>query len=193
MNILNEKKAIIALTIIWAIITFNLIKTTYAKYITTLDTNASISISRWNISLNDNILTSQKSMNNILELTFPGDEFTQSNVIVPGSTGYFDLNIDSSNTTVPFSITVLAELNSQSALTQDFIISGYSVNDGNIISLADVSTFTYNIDADIDTTEITVYMQWQDDGLDSAIDTSVGIAGGNLLFDVNLCFEQIIE
>ena len=45
MNISVKKKAFIALTLIWLIITFNLVKTTYAKYVTNLDSNTSITIS----------------------------------------------------------------------------------------------------------------------------------------------------
>jgi hypothetical protein len=193
MQISNKKKAIIVLALIWAIITFNLIKTTYAKYLTTLDSYTNISISYWNIYLNNKNITSQSNLNDVLEVVFPGNEYTQSNVVVPGATGYFDLNIDSSNATVPFSITVTSTLSPQSALTKDFVVSGYSINNGDITNLTDASTFTYNIGADVETTKITVYITWQDDGLDSAEDTSIGISGGDVLFNVDLSFEQIIE
>ena len=48
-NINTKKKAFLLLACVWFIITFSVIQTTYAKYVTNLDANTNITISYWNI------------------------------------------------------------------------------------------------------------------------------------------------
>ncbi len=191
-NIIAKKKAFLLLACIWFIISFSVIQTTYAKYVTNLDANTNISISYWNILVNNQDISENSDITATMTAVFPGNEFMKNDVIVPGSTGYFDLNIDSSNVTVPFSITVTTSINEASNLTTDFVVTGYSINDGEVIDLVDTDSFSYDIPLDADSTIIRIYTSWLDDGLDSVEDTALGIAGGTAILDVSLKFEQII-
>lgn len=191
-NIIAKKKAFLLLACIWFIISFSVIQTTYAKYVTNLDANTNISISYWNILVNNQDISENSDITATMTAVFPGNEFMKNDVIVPGSTGYFDLNIDSSNVTVPFSITVTTSINEASNLTTDFVVTGYSINDGEVIDLVDTDSFYYDIPLDADSTIIRIYTSWLDDGLDSVEDTALGIAGGTAILDVSLKFEQII-
>lgn len=191
-NTIAKKKAFLLLACIWFIISFSVVQTTYAKYVTNLDANANISISYWNILVNNQSIIENSDISATMTAVFPGDEFMESDVIVPGATGYFDLNIDSSNVTVPFSTTVTTSINDTSSLTTDFVVAGYSIDNGEIVELIDTNSFSYDIPLDTDSTLIRIYTTWLDDGLDSVEDTAIGIAGGTAILDVSLKFEQII-
>ena len=191
-NVITKKKALLLLACIWFIITFSVIQTTYAKYVTNLDANANISISYWNILVNNQNIVENSDISATMNAVFPGNEFMKNDVIVPGAVGYFDLNIDSSNVAVPFSTTVTTSINEASALTTDFVVAGYSINNGEIIELVDTNSFSCDISLDTDSTIIRIYIIWLDDGLDSVEDTALGIAGGTAILDVSLNFEQII-
>ncbi len=191
-NLITKKKAFLLLACIWLIISLSVVQTTYAKYVTNLDANANIAISYWNILVNNQNIAENPDISATMTAVFPGNEFMKNDVIVPGAVGYFDLNIDSSNVTVPFTITVTTSVNENSSLTMDFVVSGYSINNGEIIELIDTNSFSYDISLDADSTIIRIYTTWLDDGLDSVEDTALGIAGGTAILDVTLNFEQII-
>lgn len=193
-NINTKKKAFLLLACIWFIITFTVIQTTYAKYVTNLDANANIAISYWNILINNQDILENPDISAVMTAVLPGSEYSKPDVLVPGSVGYFDLNIDSSEVTVPFTLTVTTSINEASSLKTDFIVVGYSLDNGTTINdLIDTNTFSYDIDSDVDITTIRVYTTWDDDGLDSTEDTLLGIQGGTAILDVNLHFEQIIK
>ena len=191
-NTITKKKAFLMLACVWFIITFSVIQTTYAKYVTNLNANANISISYWNILVNNQNITENPDLSAVMTVVLPGNEFSKSDVLVPGSTGYFDLNIDSSQVTVPFTATISTAINEASSLKTDFVVTGYSIDGGEIIELTDTNSFTYSIGSDVNNTLITIYTTWVDDGLDSTEDTSLGILGGTAILDVNVKFEQTV-
>ena len=191
-NTITKKKAFLMLACVWFIITFSVIQTTYAKYVTNLNANANISISYWNILVNNQNITENSDLSAVMSVVLPGSEYAKSDVLVPGSTGYFDLNIDSSQVTVPFTATISTAINEASSLKTDFVVTGYSIDGGEIIELTDTNSFTYSIGSDVSNTLITIYTTWIDDGLDSTEDTSLGILGGTAILDVNVKFEQTV-
>lgn len=191
-NTVTKKKAFLMLACVWFIITFSVIQTTYAKYVTNLNANANISISYWNILVNNQNITENSDISAVMSVVLPGSEYAKRDVLVPGSTGYFDLNIDSSQVTVPFTATISTAINEASSLKTDFVVTGYSIDGGEIIELTDTNSFTYSIGSDVSNTIITIYTTWVDDGLDSTEDTSLGILGGTAILDVNVKFEQVV-
>ena len=201
-SINTKKKAFLLLACVWFIITFSVIQTTYAKYVTNLNANTNITISYWNILVHNQDIIENSDISQVMSevLTLPGNDYAKPGVIVPGSRGYLDLDIDSSKVTVPFTVTVTTSINEASSLTTDFIVSGYSLDGGTTIvdltpaddnSQDSTTTFSIDIAADVDNTVIRVYTTWVDDGLDSQEDTLLGITGGTAILDVNLKFEQI--
>lgn len=187
------KKTLVILAIIWLIMTFNLIKTTYAKYVTNLDANTNVSISGWNLAINEQDIIENNDISNVLNLNLVENEYAKNSFVVPGSVAYFDLSINSINTNVGFSVTVTPTINENSTLTEDFVILGYSINAGDTITNLpnDASYFSHSVSKDTGSTLIRVYITWEDDGTDSINDTNLGISGGNLIVNVNLKFEQL--
>ena len=191
-NNITTKKAFLLLACIWFIITFSIIQTTYAKYVTNLNANTNISISYWNILVNEQDIVENSDISGSMSCVFPGSTYAKSDVIVPGATGYFDLNIDSSKVSVPFKLTVTSAINETSTLTTDLKVSGYSINGGDLVELTDdVLNFSCDIAQDTNSTLVRVYTTWVDDGQDSIEDTELGITGGTAILDVTLDFEQI--
>lgn len=186
-----KKKAFLILACLWFIISFSVIKTTYAKYITNLDANANISVSYWNILVNNQAIIENSDISGTMTAVFPGNDYSKEDVIVPGSSGYFDLTIDSSLVNIPFTVTTETTINDTSTLKNDLIITGYSINNGEIIELQDTTSFSYTIAKDVDSTIVRVYVIWDDDGTESEEDTLLGISGGTAILDVNLKFNQI--
>lgn len=192
MNSKTHKKTLLILLLIWGIITINLIKTAYAKYITSLDASTDIQISSWNISVNNKDIISNNDISNNLSIVFPGDDYSKAGVIVPGATGYFDLNIDSSKTTVPFTVIITSNIRVNGQSYDKFMVNGYSIGeDTEVKSLGSSSEISYDISKDASSTLIRIYVSWLDAGIDSEEDTNLGISDSSITVTTNLKFSQI--
>ena len=83
-NNITTKKAFLLLACIWFIITFSIIQTTYAKYVTNLNANTNISISYWNILVNKQDIVENSDISGSMSCVFPGSTYAKSDVIVIG-------------------------------------------------------------------------------------------------------------
>lgn len=205
MENLNHKKALLVLLLVWLVVTFSLIRATYAKYITSLGANADIAISSWNISINDVDILTEKNFSNNFELIFPESEYSVEGVIVPGAVGYFDINVDSSATNVPFLTTIDSTITISSKVDENFIIRGYSINNSEEIplesnpydSLEEIPEkpipfkITNTVKKDTNYTSYRVYLTWIDKSAEEG-NASLGYAGDMLKLHVNVKFEQIV-
>ena len=102
---------------------------TYAKYISSIDSDATADVASWKIYVNNNDVTSGNSFSNIITPVFEGNSNIASGVIAPTAEGYFDLEIDASDTDVSLKYTITTSDNPDSAVS-DIIISGYSIDGG---------------------------------------------------------------
>lgn len=84
MDFSIRKKSLLVLAIVWIIITFYLINSSYAKYLTDLHANTNISVSTWNLTVNTLNIQEEDDITEKLQLTFPGNEYALEDVIVPG-------------------------------------------------------------------------------------------------------------
>ncbi len=84
-----KKKVLLMLALLWFIISFLVIRVTYAKYLSTINSNTSVGISAWKIKLNTQDIMQNEDFSNNLELTFPGDQYYIEDVIVPGAMRIF--------------------------------------------------------------------------------------------------------
>ena len=89
-------------------------------------------------------------------------------MIAPGSTGYFEINIDATNVDVDFDYEI-QNLNDTTASLPDLIITSYQINGGtqtdttgNIIS----GTITKNTAS----TTVKAYIKWNDDEATQSMD-----------------------
>lgn len=197
----THKKILFCFSCIFLIISLSVIKSTFAKYITSADGDANIDIARWKILVNNQDVVQNKELSNVITPVFDGNDNIASNVIAPTAEGYFDILIDASNTDVSLKYEVTTSDNDESAVS-DLIISGYSIDDGERQQVAsDVgqvkveNQILYNSeDKDV---KLRVYLKWNDDDtngatMDNAADTTATKTEGNLAkVNVNLKFIQI--
>lgn len=197
----TKKKLLYCISCLFLIISLSVIKSTYAKYITSANGNANINIARWKILVNNQDIEENKELSNVITPIFDGNDNIASNVIAPTAEGYFDILIDASNTDVSLKYEITTSDNAESAVS-DLIISGYSLDDGErqqIISddgqIKIENEILYNSqDKDI---KLRVYLKWNDDDtngatMDNQADTNATKIDTNLAkVNVNLKFIQI--
>lgn len=190
-----KKKFLLIIACIWLIISFFIIRYSYAKYLTTIDSNTNILIDQWKLILNNQDITLNSDFSQNLSLTFPGSEYYLGNCIVPGSIGYFDLNINSSNVSLAFKYTISLGLDEDNQI-DDVKIIGYSypgiTNDITYINSSSNQIIS-TCNKDVNSTIIRVYISWNDDNtatLTDAQDTAIALNSGTAIVNAHVLFEQ---
>ncbi len=84
-----KKRIILIIALLWFVCSFLIIKATYAKYLSSISSNTGIGIVGWKILLNDQDITQNSDFTSNLELVFPGDDYSDEDVIVPGAMRIF--------------------------------------------------------------------------------------------------------
>lgn len=190
MNIKNKIKFFIAL--ISLVYCISLIQDTYAKYVSSASGNATMSIARWNILVNDTDIKNNSNFTNTITPIFEGNENIANNVIDPTSTGYFDIVLDGANADVSFNYTIDLEIDETSDVS-DLVIEKYTIG-------SDSTEYTYDgtISKNIILTDINktisyrFYVTWNDSEtatMDNVSDTLA--AGGKAKIAVSINFIQL--
>ena len=172
----------------------------YAKYKTEVSGKASISISRWDIKVNDNSIKNNQDISSTITPVFPGNEYIASNIIAPTAEGYFDLFLDYTDTDVAFKYEINVSPNEESAV-KDLVTTGYSVDDGEKIEFSDFNSpisETVNLSEENKTKKIRIYIVWNDDpdtsSMDNLSDTSSTLkADSSAILDVSVAFTQVAQ
>lgn len=150
---------------------------TYAKYITSITSDAEVSVARWNISVNNQDISSGSNFSNVITPVFAGTANIAPNVIAPTAEGYFDVVLDVTGTDVSLRYEITTSDNADSAV-EDLVISGYSIDGGqrqDIVSSGEdddeglmvSGTIAYDsLDKEVD---IRVYLKWNDDAASGAV------------------------
>lgn len=189
-----KKKFRLLLALIALFICLSSIEKTYAKYITSASGNTDITISRWNIKLNDFDITNGSSFSNAIVPTFNGDEYTAAGIIAPSSEGTFDISIDGSETDTAYSLDFDIGI-SENSDVKDLVITKYTIND-------DPAEYTYNgnliSDFKLDDNKVITYhffIKWNDDEetqtMTNADDTNAAYNNGKAIMAVNIKITQL--
>ena len=116
-----------------------LMQDTYAKYISSADATAGLTIARWNILLNDQDILVSSNFSDTIVPTFEGTDNIKSDVIAPTAEGYFEIELDGTDTDVSFDYTIsITKPNTNTV--DDLIITGYEI---------DGTSYTYDDEDDI--------------------------------------------
>lgn len=190
-----KKRIFLILSCVWLILSFVVIKTTYAKYLTSIDGNTSVSISTWKLLLNNQDIINEEDFSSNISLVFPETAYSIENYIVPGSIGYFDLNVDCSDVSLYFKYIVDCTFEENNEIN-DLKVIGFSVegNNSSITYLDDINTQVINyVLPDSTFSSMRVYVQWNDDltnTLDDSEDTLLALSNALGEVQVNVRFEQ---
>lgn len=190
------KKWHLILAICALILCITQIQQTYAKYLDTKEGDTDFTIAKWKILVNQQDITEASTMSSLITPVYIENEHIKEGVIAPGREGYFDLVIDSSNTEVSFRYDI-SVTSSENSSVNDLIITGYSLNDSEIIPVSDQLNNLSNVIYYTDTSKenkIRIYFKWRDgtgENMNNEADTNASIQGVNAKLKVNITFTQI--
>lgn len=191
-----NKKFILLLAFILLCITIFLVAQTYAKYLSSAEGQTTVNIARWNIKVNDLSITENTDISGTITPVFPGNENIASDIIAPTAEGYFDLVFDFDDVDVSFNYTIESTVDDSSPV-KDFVIVGYSIDNGMRVDLIDTNIISEDIllDSNVTTRNIRIYVKWIDDGnatMNNQDDTIATTSNTPAIFKVNITFKQIV-
>ncbi len=191
------KKRLILLVVLSIILCLFFVQESLAKYITTADETANISIARWKILVNDEDIRDENTVNTVINPVFLGNDNIAENIIAPTSEGYFDLIIDAREADVSFKYKISMSVNQNSSV-KDLVATKYVVNGGEPITM-DINNQTIENTVlygnNNSTINIRVYIVWNDgDGslMDNSADTLATTSGNSAMMNVSLNFTQVV-
>lgn len=177
----NKKniKFIIVFIIIVAFSFAYLFQASYAKYRKQIEGNLEMGIAKWNLKINNEDIRNKKILENNIIPEFEESEYTNANVLAPGSSGYCDIIIDATNVDVTFNLEFSAEIPEESAI-KDLKITDYIINPSETnttkIAYTEGNTITNTIQHNTETTKIRIFITWDDSDtatMDNIEDTKV--------------------
>lgn len=155
-----------------------LFQASYAKYRKQISGTTKFSIAQWNIVLNDENINGKTTLEQNISPTYDKNEYVNENVIAPGSTGYVDLKIESSDVDVTFNYSLTTEIPAESSVS-DLKVTHYQIDPdlGTTTKQAYDSAngpITGTIIHNTEKTTIRLFIEWDDsetNNMDNAADT----------------------
>ncbi|MGN1327054.1 MAG: hypothetical protein ACI4VQ_03075 [Clostridia bacterium] len=195
-----KKLVLIVLALLFLILSAFLINEIYAKYLSSASGNASIPISRWNITVNTVSIKENSDISAKITPTFPGNSNIASNIIAPTAEGYFDLDFDFKDVDVSFKYDINVSADESSAV-KDIVATGYSIDGGEKVELtnfSDTISDTIYLTDEIDARSIRIYVMWNDDpdtaSMNNIDDTESTLASNSsAVLNVSVSFTQIVQ
>ena len=194
----NYKKFILLITLILILTLILVLIQIFAKYLTSASGDATMTVARWNILVNDLSIKENTDISNTLAPVFPGNGNIADGIIAPTAEGYFDLNFDFSDADVSFKYEITTTVDENSRV-KDLVTTGYSIDDGEKIVFDELNSpiiDTILLTDEIDTQKIRVYVKWNDDEtatMDNEADTIATTSDTPALLHVSISFTQIAE
>lgn len=168
MNKKTKVKIMEIACVISLIITIFSIQRTYARYFEQVDTTYQTHIKRWLVKVNDKIVHEAETLNEIMEPIITESAYSNSQILVPGQTGYFEMLIDYTDVDIAFEYTFTIEQLNETPL-EDFEIYGYEVIDGEEHTITETNEIKGIIDPTTEVNsagekkkEIRVLFRWND-------------------------------
>lgn len=192
-----KKKYVIILLFISLCLCLFFIQDSFAKYLTSASETANMNIARWKIIVNNKDIRDNSSSSAIISPVFLGNDNVASDIIAPGSEGYFDLIIDANAADVSFKYKIDITTDENSAV-KDIIAVKYKINNGEeILFTGGNQTIEKSVlhSDNTDVINIRVYIKWNDgDGseMDNSADTAATQNEVGAILKVNMNFTQLV-
>ena len=197
----KKKFIILILAFISLVFSFNMVKSTYAKYVTANDKTTDVNLAKWDILVNGEYIKSSKTLSATLTPNFIASSYTKEGYLAPGTQAYFDIIVDNTYVDVDY----------------NYIASVATAENSNLTDLKITKIGIYNVDASenpiVDTTQdqeitgiqaningywykgikptkycIRIYIEWYDgdeETMDDDKDTEVGYHAANTTPETN--------
>lgn len=192
-----SKKILYILSIISVILLVFFIATTYAKYSSQSDKNVTFNLTSWKLIINNTDIANNSNFSAGIVPTFTNTTYISDGVVAPTSVGYFDVEIDCSNTNLSFEY-LLTVSNADSDVV-DYNITGYSINDFSTVlpySTSITGQVLYDGENKINSTTIRIYVEWDDsqtNTTDDTADTTLAINNSSASLNVSMTLNQKID
>lgn len=192
-----KKKYVIILLFISLCLCLFFIQDSFAKYLTSASETANMNIARWKIIVNNKDIRDNSSSSAIISPVFLGNDNVASDIIAPGSEGYFDLIIDANAADVSFKYKIDITTDENSAV-KDIIAVKYKINNGEeILFTGGNQTIEKSVlhSDNTDVINIRVYIKWNDGDsseMDNSADTAATQNEVGAILKVNMNFTQLV-
>ncbi len=163
-----KRKIIFFLSLLSLFYCVSLMQETYAKYVSSASANASLTVARWNILVNNQDILNNSNFSGTITPMFEGTTHIKNGIIAPTAEGYFDIVINGTNTDVSFDWTVTLNTASTNTIT-DLVITKYSI-DGVDYTYSGPFTRRILLNDNNKTKTVRVYVKWNDDALTETMD-----------------------
>ena len=190
MNVETKKdiKFISVFVIILTLALAYLSQASLAKYRKQATGKINAYIAHWNIKLNNQNVNNTTQQ--IITPTFPGNTYTNSGVLAPGTTGYFNITIDASDVDVDFNYELDFSDQTGNPLT-DLRVQSYEI--GGTTYPFSGNKIENTIIRNTQTTAIKVNVIWYDESdnnMNNQQDTSIPINNEKVTINVKIKFTQ---
>ena len=172
-----------------------LFQVSYAKYRKLINAQVDVNVASWRIKVNNEDVRNKKTLTNTIKPVFLETDYSKADVIAPGSEGYFDIIIDTSNVDVNLNYEVTVDNTTDSTIS-DLIVTSYIVNpDTNEEKIDYVDKISNDIVYNDEETTIRIFIKWDDSegsSMSNEEDTNVAIEENpKALIGVKIMFNQI--
>ena len=176
-----------------------LYQSSYAKYRKRVTAGVDLNVANWTIKINNEDVKNKKMLTNKLVPEFEESEYTKANVLAPGSKGYCDIVIDSTNVDVNFQITLIAKIPTESAI-KDLRVTDYIINPSDTntdkIAYTELDQIQIPVVHNTPQTSIRLFIEWDDNPttqtMDNEADTNAAVdTSSEALIEINTNFTQV--
>ncbi len=183
----NIKVKILIVALFVLLMTTLVIFQTYALFETNGNATKTLDIGDWSILLN-NVDVSQSRTITLNDFHYTNGSHTRSNRFAPGSSAYFDLVIDASDSQV----SVEYDLEIDDSAIEDYPNIYFSITDMGSNQVLDSNTYsgTILLSSQNRVTTLRITLIWDNDPDYDETDTS--LIGGNLAFTIDADFKQYL-
>ena len=179
-----KKKDTRFLIIFVVIVTLSLLylfQSSYAKYRKQISTQMSATIASWNIKVNNELINNKTTLTNNITPVLDANTYIKEGVLVPGSTGYFDIIMNAEDVDVDFTYEIQNEVDEDTPLL-DLKFTGYSIDSGTTQTYPAGGAITGNLTKNTGDTTIRVFFVWDDstnNTMDNQADTEYALDENN--------------
>ena len=169
-----------------------LFQTSYAKYRKQIEGEMNATIASWIIKVNNEDITESRTLENEITPVFDTNQYVKANTIAPGSTGYFDIIIETENVDVDYNVEIIDS--KESTDLQDLVLKEYELNDSGTRTAITNHTFSRDFSKNTVQTKIRFYFVWDDDPttqtMDNQDDTSYQLDNDSTKITLAITFKQ---
>lgn len=198
------KKRRIAIVALMALVATSgvVVTGTFARYKDSVNGQSEASIAKWKVLVNDEDIHTSDTLNQSMPLTVISDSTkVAAGKMAPGTSGYFDITIDTSDTEVATKFSIA--LNGTPELGR-IEIAGYNVSTTAFTSESSIPTGLTQLGVDSANNTIglsqdkgqkkyvRVYVQWNNDDANNTIDTEAGTTAGTVSIPLSITVQQDI-